>query len=223
VTQDDYTTFGNAANSTATARFGDSFTTSNQDGSPFIWGDGDTGSFTLRLSGTVTSSFTNPLDLNYGIPAANHLVWSVTLDIYQAGTFESGFMTGGPVGSCNWYGYLDGGTSNDCSVAGLTSSLDGDLLNGITLTADMDIGSDFDWWLSMSAYSYMLAPGSLTTDLSHTLDVGYTGPEGSVTSSASGVFPFATNENPTAIPAPAMTGLMGLSLLVLLGQRRRRS
>ncbi len=223
VTQDDYTTWAGRTGANGRAVFGDSFTTTSPTG-PFVWGDGDVGTFTINLDGVLGANFTNPADVNYGVAASAHLIWSIGLDIYQSGTFDSGFMTGGVVGNCSWSGFLDGSTSTSCTTSDITTSISGDLASGYEISAILGIGSDFDWELSLQSVAYLMAPGELTVDLGHTLSLSYDGPAGATTQSASGVFPFATDPGTpgVTVSAPASMGLLGLGLLSLVAVSRRR-
>lgn len=221
-TQDDYkTVFGQRANSTASARFGDSFTTSTTSG-PFAWSANDVGSFSMHLDGVSTVNMTNPADINYFTPASGHIIWSVSLELFQAGTFASNFMSGGTYGVCDWLGFLDGSTSTSCAINGVTINITGDLLNGYSLTADVGLGNDFDWALSLNSIAYLMAPGSLEVDFGHTMTVGYTGPAGTTTTSASGLFPFANGEE-QEVAEPETAAILALGLLPLLAWRRRTS
>lgn len=95
-----------------------------------------------------------------------------------------------------------------------------------TITADFNPGGDFDWVLLLGASGQISGPGDyFDFDLSHTLDLSYAGPQGSVTKSVSGLFSAydATLADSNQVPEPSTIALLGLGLAGCVYVRRRRA
>ena len=65
--------------------------------------------------------------------------------------------------------------------------------------------------------------GSYDMDFSHTLNLGYTGPDGSTTGSISGAFPNTVRTiDPIPSPEPLTLSLFGAGLAGIAGMKRRK-
>ena len=200
------------------AIFGDSFHASTPGGSPFTWSAASQAAFTLNLSGSLTSSAPLP---SLG-PGA-----FVVLSILRPGTLDPAKpLINGPTAEQYFYwnignpgeqiSYTDqAGNSQPLTPTGSFTSIPP------VLTASFRPGGDFDWVLFLGASGQLGGAGSsFDLDLSHTLTLGYAGPQGSVTTAASRQF---ANFNPTlapaAVPEPASLTLLGAGLALGLVMR----
>lgn len=199
------------------AEFGDSFTTSTQNG-PFVWSSSDTVTFSMVLNGARGGNFSS---------VANSLPWQVSIAIYRPGSIGPGYSDAEDV-------LVDVGWRENRTAAGVSTIYDdtyrpslipvsfshaGSLESGgVLLNASFNPGGDFDWSIRLSAGA-ALTPGTghQYSDMSHTLTVNYEGIAGTITQSGSGVFP-------TTIPEPETYAMMlaGLGLVGWIARRRKQ-
>ena len=192
------------------AIFGDGFRATTPGHQPFNWTSASHSRFTLDLSGTLTAS--HPLDATF-----NPDVF-VILSILEKGTLDpTQPLINGPT-ALQYFFWNIGNPSTTIYYTDqnhvsqiLTPTAQ---YSGIpaTITADFNPGGDFDWVLLLGASGQVSGPGdSFDFDLSHTLTLSYSGPDGSVTNSASNLFTnFGPTLPPSAVPEPS-------SLLIVLG------
>lgn len=196
------------------AQFGDSFTATTPSG-PFVWSASDTATFSMLLTGQHDNSSDQ-----------SSFPWFVQLDIYKPGSIGPGFSWADDLlGSVAW---RENRTSTGVStiyddnwvpdLIPISFSHSGSLESwGVELNASFNPGGDFDWVIYLQAgASLSTGTGSQTTNLSHTLMVNYAGPAGTITQSASGVFPATV-----AVPEPK-TYAMLLAGLGLVGWPAKR-
>lgn len=199
------------------AEFGDSFTTTTQNG-PFVWSASDTVTFSMLLTG-VHGDFSD----------VSAFPWQVSLAILKPGSIGPGYSDAEDV-------LVDVGWKENRTSAGVSTIYDdtfrpnlipisfshaGSLESGgVLLNASFNPGGDFDWVIRLQAGAFFFpGTGQQYTDLSHTLTVNYEGLTGTITQSGSGVFP-------TTIPVPepetyAMM-LAGLGLVGWIARRRKQ-
>ena len=212
---------GSAAPSIQTnAIFGDSFTTTTPGGLPFSFTSATQAAFTLKLTGSLTSSA--PLSTIGGAAF-------VVLSILQPGTLDPAKpLVNGPTAEQYFYWNIGNPTLQiyytdqlgHAQVLTPTANLD---TVPQTLTAAFTPGGDFDWVLLLGASGQLNSPGaSFDLDLSHTLNLSYAGPQGSVTTAGSGQFANfdATLPPSTAVPEPGTMLLLASGLLMIAVRRR---
>ena len=214
------------------AGFGDHFTTTIAGGSPFDWTSGGVGRFDLRLGGDlIKANDDGDTPISFGIAS-----WTVRLVATGPGP--------DPVkGICDWRQIVGGfdstpppnhqpyreifavsseNTSNECDFSG---SLEG---GDLMLSAGVNLGGDFDWILSLAASARIgELEDVLEVDLGNTLDVSYSGPDGTITTASvfGGILQDDTpsdDDPPAGVPAPGALALFGLGLFGLGLARRRR-
>lgn len=200
------------------AIFGDSFHASTPGGSPFTWSARSQAAFTLNLSGSLASSAPLP---TLGPDAF------VVLSILQPGTLDPAKpLINGPTAEQYFYWnignpgqqiyYVDQAGNHQL----LTPT--GNFLDiPPTLTASFRPNGDFDWVLFLGASGQLSTAGSsFDIDLSHTLTLGYAGPDGSVTTAASQQFAnFGPTLPPASVPEPASLALVAGGLALALVRR----
>ena len=208
---------------TSNAIFGDSFTARTAGGSPFAFTAASQAAFTLNLTGSLTSSAPLPT-----IGGAAFVILSIlqpgTLDpakpLVNGPTAEQYFYWNiGNPGLQIYYTDLAGNNVLLTPTANLTTLPQ-------TLNAPFRPGGNFDWVLFLGASGQLSHAGdSFDIDLSHTLNLSYAGPQGSVTTAASGQFANfnATLPPATMVPEPGTLLLVAGGLLALTGLRRRLS
>lgn len=208
------------------AMFGDGFRTTTAGGQPFVWATGTTARFSIALDGVMDAS--RPLDSEFNPDLF------VILSILAPGTLDpSKPLINGPTAQQYFYWNIGNPdatiyyTDQDGNSQILTATEHFDSLPG-TLTADFNIGSDFDWVLLLGASGQLYSgdPGNPLTsadyfdfDLSHTLTMSYAGPADSVTRTISGQF--GGFDQTTDVPEPA-SALLLLGALAALGGLRWR-
>jgi len=196
------------------AWFGDGFTTTNPNGSPFTW-NSSTATFNIALDGTLTSSDAFANDGAF-----------VVLAILDPGTLDPSQPLIGSSDSIEYFLWDIGnptlqiyytnpaGDSVPLAItAGYTSVPS-------TLSATFAPGGNFDWALLLGASGQLTtAGGSFLADFADTLTLSYVGPPGSVTTSDSGLF---TNIGSAApVPEPVTLALIGIGLAGLGFSRRK--
>ena len=202
---------GSAAPSIQTnAIFGDGFRATTPGRQPFNWTSASHSRFRLDLSGTLTSS--RPLDSTFNPDAF------VILSILAKDTLDpTRPLINGPTAQRYFFWNIGNPSTtiyytdqNHRSQILTPTAQFSDI--PATITADFNPGGDFDWVLLLGASGQVSNVGdSFDFDLSHTLTLSYSGPNGSVTNSVSNQF---TNFGPTlpdsVVPEPS-------SLLIVLG------
>ena len=192
------------------AIFGDGFRATTPGHQAFNWTSASHSRFTLNLSGTLASS--HPLDATFNPDAF------VILSILAKGTLDPNQpLINGPTAQQYFFWNIGNPstkifyTDQNHNSQVLTPTAQYSSIPAI-ITADFNPGGDFDWVLLLGASGQVFNPGdSFDFDLSHTLTLDYSGPNGSVTNSVSSLF---TNFGPTlpdsVVPEPS-------SLLIILG------
>ena len=202
------------------AIFGDSFTARTAGGSPFAFTAASQAAFTLNLTGSLTSSAPLPT-----IGGAAFVI----LSILQPGTVDpTKPLVNGPTSEQYFYWNIGNPTLkiyyNDLAGNHVLLTPTANLTTlPQTLTATFRPGGNFDWVLFLGASGQLSHAGdSFDIDLSHTLNLSYAGPQGSVTTAASGQFAnFDTTLPPaTLVPEPGTLLLLAGGLLALSGLRR---
>ena len=205
------------------AIFGDGFRASTPGGQPFTWSAASHAQFTLNLSGVLSAS--DPLDAYFNADAfvILSILYKDTLDptkpLVNGPNAQQYFFwnIGNP--STTIYYTDQTGHSQALTPTAQYSSIPS------TITADFNPGGDFDWVLLLGASGQISGVGDyFDFDLSHTLDLSYAGPDGSVTTSVSEQF---VNFNPTVadsqVPEPSTVALLGLGLVGCAYVRRRKA
>jgi hypothetical protein len=199
------------ATSVGMAQFGDSFTFGSPGGGAFDWTSGSLATFNFHLDGL---SFTDT-----SIPQID---WSIGLEIFQPGALTASSTT--PLDSLalgalnitsnlrNSGTNISGGTYGVYPVPITFNVIGGSLSTGYDITASFNPGGNFDWIISLST-SMLLSDkvGTAYSDLSHTMKVDFSAPDGSNFTSASGVFPGGQN----GVPEPGSIPLIGLGIVFL--------
>jgi hypothetical protein len=185
------------------AIFGDGFTTTTPLGTPFNWGNADA-TFHMKLTGTAnsTDAFTDSAGF-------------AMMFLMQKGTLDPSVSFLDPATSLGYFVWEFGGTGPlyYTDTNGLSHQLT-ITQNYASIPSSIDAtfapGGDFDWVLLLGE-SGQEAPGNaFNIDLSHTLELSYTGPAGSVTTSTSGAFD--TLPPPRETPEPVTLAIVGAGL-----------
>ncbi len=200
------------------ADYGDSFRTFEADAeTPFTWANDTEVTFSLDISGSV--------DLGTGATNGSTVFFAAYApgDLDLRGQFlQAGTSVGLPPLPQPFYSEAYAlGQNNENDGA---SFLDGTLE---TFPQTLDItfapGGDFDWILGLITFTRLdttaFPDGFGTIDFSNTISTTYVGPDGAVTTSASGVFPGTQPQGSVdVIPLPAglpllLAGLGGFAIL----------
>ena len=203
------------------AIFGDGFRAQSPSG-PFQWTADSTGHFDIQIDGSVSAS---PDVTTMGVGGF------VILTLYQPGTLNPDQnLVGGPniiayymwlignpnqnIYSCDFHGNCVPLTPNETYV---------DFADTINISEDIHPGGDFDWSLILGFSGQDQYAGNYDMDFSHTLNLSYTGPDGSTTGSISGAFPNTTLAiDPIPSPEPVSLSLFGAGLAAVFAARRRK-
>lgn len=197
---------GNYPYMQANATFGDGFTTTNANGTPFTWGN-NTATFHLSLDGTLASSD--------GFADSAGFIW---LSILPKGTLDpSGSYLGTQsflwvFGNPNLQIYYTDPSGNST----LLTTTQGYTYLPSSITADFQPGGNFDWVMLAGASGQEGNGNWFNINLSHTIHLSFIGPDGTITTSDSGVF------DTVKTPEPLSIALFGAGLAALGGLRNRR-
>jgi hypothetical protein len=192
--------------------FGDSFRTFTAGGAPFFWA-GASATMRVDLTGFRSSSGASPYN-----------VGAIAMCVLPAGGLDA-FAT-----AIRANNYVEGDDDVDVCLYWQGYSLgpgDGDFPALLTFPATVDFtftpGGDFDWFVFMALQVSSDNGGEALADFSNTAHASYTGPDGTVTRSASGLFPGTSPlEDIVAVPEPATVVLTSLGVALLAGRRGRR-
>lgn len=203
------------------AIFGDGFRAQSPNG-PFQWTSGSTGRFDIQIDGSVVAS---PDVTAMGVGGF------VILTLYQPGTLNPDqnlvgspniityymWLIGNPnlnIYSCDFHGNCVPLTPNETYL---------DFSDTINISQDINPGGDFDWSLILGFSGQDQYAGYYDMDFSHTLNLSYTGPDGSTTGSISGAFPNTVLAiDAVDAPEPISLSLFGAGLAGLAAIRRRK-
>ncbi|MEM7467214.1 MAG: hypothetical protein AAF387_10050 [Pseudomonadota bacterium] len=216
--------------SSSSANIGDSFVTTAPGSVPFSWNNG-IGTFTIDIDGTLSKMATMDLPLNRGLAS-----WSVGLIItnpvgetVQFGWRQSigGFDSTPPPNNepfdSSELSFVLASDPSICIVCEIDTSGFADLSGAVVglqdqkLTARINIGSDFDWRLGLTARTEIMDLNDMViADFANTATVSYQGPVGTTTSAS--VFSQIT---PSPIPLPAPLILLASGLAAVLRSRSK--
>jgi hypothetical protein len=206
------------------AIFGDGFRASTPGGTPFNWASDSVARFTLDLSGSM--------DISGDMTDTFHPGLFIVLSILDPGTLDPNQpLINGPtarqyflwsIGDPNATVYYQ---DQDDNILPLTPTDYYDELPAGSLTAEFTPGGDFDWVLFLAASGQVMEPGQwFDYDLTHTLDLAYAGPDGSVTQTVSGQFGDFDQVPPTTtVPEPGTLAVLLGALAMFACARRRAS
>ena len=207
----------------ANAIFGDGFRAATPGNQPFAWTAASRSRFTLNLSGSLNAS--HALDATFNPDAF------VILSILNKDTLDpTKPLVNGP--NARQYFFWNIGnpsttiyyTDQNGNSQILTPTAQYSAIPS-TITADFNPGGDFDWVLLLGASGQISDAGAFFNfDMSHTLNLDYAGPDGSVTTSVSSQFVnFAPTLPDSDVPEPGSLSilLVGLAGMALMGRRRR--
>ena len=186
----------------SSARFGDSFRAATPSGSPFSWTADDTARFSLNITGSIDRSSSGSNFSDFVI---------LILEPGALNAYTDWLQQTGPADA--WTSQLIDSLDLGLDYETPLPDFYDDNLTSFPGSYDFDFSpeGDFDWVLSATAFTN----GGVTADFSNTFEVSYTGPDGSVTRSASGAFP-----GTVAIPEPSSALLLVAGIGAL--HRRRR-
>lgn len=210
----------------AITALGDSFSLAQSDGSPFAVAGG-VASFTLAVSGQAQVDQGSA----WAVPSATayldlFILHPGSLDRWRSNAFGNfPIHVDDIVQVFQWGATPSSSTALDYSTWGTTYQMhtipvldDGDVA-----VAQFEAPTAFDWLLRLSVGVALFsgdADAYAYSDFSHTVAASFEGPDGSITRSASGLFP-GTVSVVTAVPEPASMTLLLPALLLLRLSRRR--
>ncbi len=196
----------------ATAILGDRFLAGDSNSSAFSWTPGAQGHFSIQLDGTTVNNTVG----GSAFAILSFLITSVNGGKTAFGIFSATrFDAGDEVPSV----YIDPDNAMPFSLGWSLDPTSG----AYTVTADFNPGGDFDWQISLGTDAELSNDfETASSDFSHTAHIGYTGPDGSTTYSASGVFPGTLAGMPSPVPEPASWVLALCGFAGLFAHRRRR-
>jgi hypothetical protein len=234
----------NNGSASATAGFSDVFNTYSGN-TPYLWSDGSAASFNFAVSGnaSIPSGLVARND-NLGSNTKNLIFTSLNLYVAKTGARE----ISNQIESLR--PNLASAIANKDEIDALQAIYDsyqivdktwvlGEHLmapsntwekvvldeNGTAnISFQFTPNSDFEWSLSLESVVFLdasLENTEATLDFSHTIKTSYTGPDGTTTISASGLFP--TSAPLSSVPVPAAVWLFGSGLFGLTGLRRKVS
>ena len=203
----------------ASGALADTFSTTGPNGSPFDWANGH-GHFSFTLEGAF--SVDPAVDNTQGLFAVVGLTLAKpnTTDPSATPKFSDILAV------YTWFIGDSHQTSTLCYADGVCITPEPiDTLTTFpsTFGTDVNVGSDFDWSLVLTLGRATLLPSGNAAkydlDFSQTLTASYTGPDGTTTQAASGLFRNITNPG-TVVPTPSVT--IGLFAALLASTRLRR-
>ncbi|MBA2589810.1 MAG: PEP-CTERM sorting domain-containing protein [Alphaproteobacteria bacterium] len=196
------------------ATFGDGFTTTNLNGSPFSW-TGTSATFNLNFG-------TNNLLNSSG---DNSAAAFVILGINKKGSTNAttNWFTG--TDTIEYFLYEFGPTTQDIYYTYQGHGTKLDIANSYTsvpnsIAANFTPGGNFDWVLLFGASGQAFGDSSYDFDLSHTLTLQYVAPPDTITTSDSGVFGTQAVQE---VPEPLSLSLFSAGVAGAIMMRRRKT
>ena len=198
------------------ASMGDGFRHNTPNG-PFSWGPNSMGHFTMDLSGSITSS--------PGLESLNAGAF-IILALYQPNTLDPTKNLIGVPNLVASYLWLLGNPNQNlvsCSMGTCVPLVPTGYYDHfpVQISQDVNLGGDFDWAVVLGASGSTQSLGSYDMNFSNTLTMHYQGPQGSTTTSASGLF---NNFGPAAtVPEPTSLAMVLFGICAATGLRRPRA
>lgn len=197
------------------AWFGDGFRAHTPSG-PFGWTPDATSRFSMDLTGTQVNSSAPLVNLGYG-----QVGGFVLLALYQPGTLDPAGKLVGDTNNFQYFLYLLGNPNQQLTYTDpqgqshplVPTASYNDLTQDIHIAQDFQPNGDFDWALLIGCAGQISGPEFYDMDFSRTLNVSYSGPAGSTTTSESGLF-----NNFANVPEPTSMGVM---MFAVIGAARR--
>ncbi|WP_312161989.1 PEPxxWA-CTERM sorting domain-containing protein [Phenylobacterium sp.] len=210
----------NFETASATASFDDTFYITSASGSPFLWNAGSNVGFNFDVSGAAEWSenlVADPASLTNIYSRLDFLAYDPVS--YEVITGKSWLLGDYATNSAFWSALND-----PLLTPAVWDGLEVvDLLSSSTINYTFNPGQDFFWTLRLTNWVALDVTEEnvfASLDFSHTVKTSYQGPEGSVTRSASALFPFTTPVS--AVPEPATWAMM-ITGFGLAGAGLRRS
>jgi hypothetical protein len=207
---------------TTNVSFGDGFTTTSAGGAPFIWSSSTEATFNLQLDGSYSSLFTqNPTG-----PSSQGGAF-VVLMLYQRGTLNSNDLLGSnlseyflwEIGDPTTLSYTNPITHERTPLT--VTDFYGDVPS--TLSATFAPGGDFDWALLIGVSGQVMNEGDFfNANLADTVKLSYVAPEGTITTSDSGIFPGTVSSSPVPEPTSLLLLGSGLGMIGFAARRKRK-